>query len=207
MSAARAAPRDAVRDGGHQEEVDGKIEDGQMLDPHGMDPQTVLRFVKYVGGWPGRVFVVACEPQTVEDVVGLSEAVGGARPARPRSCSRRSPSCRPHPAAMHELSVARAVLNTAPKHAAERSVTVVNLRVGRLRQVVPDSLRFYFEIVARDAACEGAAAGAGRDRAASAVLELRAEWEPGGSRCSAARGALRRGRGRARRRGARGGLH
>jgi hydrogenase maturation protease len=60
------------------DDVDGKIEDGQVLDPHGMDPQTVLRFVKYVGGWPGRVFVVACEPEVVEDVgFGLSEAVNG----------------------------------------------------------------------------------------------------------------------------------
>ena len=59
-------------------DVDGQIEDGQMLDPHGMDPQTVLRFVKYVGGGPGRVFVVACEPEVVEDVgFGLSDAVKG----------------------------------------------------------------------------------------------------------------------------------
>jgi hydrogenase maturation protease len=59
-----------------EEDVEGRIEDGQMIDPHGMDPQTVLRFVKYVGGWPGRVFVVACEPETVEDVgFGLSEPV------------------------------------------------------------------------------------------------------------------------------------
>jgi hydrogenase maturation protease len=59
-------------------DVDGQIEDGQMLDPHGMDPQTVLRFVKYVGGWPGRVFVVACEPEVVQDVgFGLSDAVKG----------------------------------------------------------------------------------------------------------------------------------
>jgi hydrogenase maturation protease len=58
------------------DDVDGEIEDGQMLDPHGMDPQTVLRFVKYVGGWPGRVFVVACEPEVVEAVgLGLSDAV------------------------------------------------------------------------------------------------------------------------------------
>ena len=57
-------------------DVDGDIADGQMLDPHGMDPQTVLRFVKYTGGWPGRVFVVACEPEVVEDVgLGLSSAV------------------------------------------------------------------------------------------------------------------------------------
>jgi hydrogenase maturation protease len=58
------------------DDVDAQIEDGQLLDPHGMDPQTVLRFVKYVGGWPGRVFVVACEPEVVEDVgFGLSEPV------------------------------------------------------------------------------------------------------------------------------------
>jgi hydrogenase maturation protease len=58
------------------EDVDGQIEDGQVLDPHGMDPQTVLRFVKYVNGWPGRVFVVACEPEVVEEVgFGLSQRV------------------------------------------------------------------------------------------------------------------------------------
>jgi hydrogenase nickel incorporation protein HypA/HybF len=57
---------------------------------------------------------------------------------------------------MHELSVASAVLNTALKHCGDRRVTVVNVRVGRMRQVVPASLEFYFEIVARDTACEGA---------------------------------------------------
>jgi len=59
-----------------EEDVEGGIEDGQVIDPHGMDPQTVLRFVKYVGGWPGRVLVVACEPEVVEEVgFGLSDAV------------------------------------------------------------------------------------------------------------------------------------
>jgi hydrogenase maturation protease len=57
-------------------DVEGEIEDGQLLNPHGMDPQTVLRFVKYVGGWPGRVLIVACEPLNVEEVgLGLSDAV------------------------------------------------------------------------------------------------------------------------------------
>jgi hydrogenase maturation protease len=61
------------------EDFEGAIEDGQVLDPHGMDPPTVLRFVKYVGGWPGRVFVVACEPEQVSDVgFGLSPAVQAA---------------------------------------------------------------------------------------------------------------------------------
>jgi hydrogenase maturation protease len=59
--------------------VGGPIEDGENIDPHGMDPQTVLRFVKAVGGWPGKVVVVACEPQEVEDVaIGLSDPVAAA---------------------------------------------------------------------------------------------------------------------------------
>ncbi len=62
-----------------ESDVDGQIEDGQMLNPHGMDPETVLRFVKYVGGWPGRVMIIACEPETVEDVgLGLSDVVRAA---------------------------------------------------------------------------------------------------------------------------------
>ena len=57
---------------------------------------------------------------------------------------------------MHELSLSSAVVNTAVKHAAGRRVAVVNLRVGRLRQVIPETLEFYFEFVARDTLCEGA---------------------------------------------------
>lgn len=57
---------------------------------------------------------------------------------------------------MHELSLSSAIVNTAVKHADGRRVTVVSLRVGRLRQVVPDTLAFYFEFVARDSLCEGA---------------------------------------------------
>ena len=60
-------------------DVEGGIEDGDVIDPHAMDPQTVLRFVKSVGGWPGKVVIVACEPSAVErGGWGLSEAVEGA---------------------------------------------------------------------------------------------------------------------------------
>ncbi len=58
---------------------------------------------------------------------------------------------------MHELALSTAIVNTVVKHAAGRRVSQVDLRVGALRQVVPDSLSFYFEIVARDTVCEGAA--------------------------------------------------
>ena len=65
--------------------VDAGIEDGQVLNPHGMDPQTVLRFVKTLGGWPGRVMVVACEPEAVEEMgMGLSTPVAGAVEAAAR---------------------------------------------------------------------------------------------------------------------------
>ena len=57
---------------------------------------------------------------------------------------------------MHELSLSSAIVNTVVKHAAGRRVSVVNLRVGALRQVVPDTLEFYFGFVARDTICEGA---------------------------------------------------
>ena len=57
---------------------------------------------------------------------------------------------------MHELSIAGAVVDTALRHAEDRRVLVVTLRVGEMRQVIPDSLAFYFEIVARDTLAEGA---------------------------------------------------
>jgi hydrogenase maturation protease len=62
-----------------EDSVDGGIEDGETINPHGMDPQTVLRFVKSIGAWPGRVVVIACEPADVQEVGwGLSAEVGGA---------------------------------------------------------------------------------------------------------------------------------
>src|SRR5438093_1248334 len=48
-------------------EVAAGIEDGELMDPHGMDPATVLRFVRAVGGWPGKVVVIACEPAEIEE--------------------------------------------------------------------------------------------------------------------------------------------
>ena len=57
---------------------------------------------------------------------------------------------------MHELSISSAIVDTAVKHAGGRQIALVSLTVGALRQVVPDSLDFYFEIVARGTLCEGA---------------------------------------------------
>ncbi len=57
---------------------------------------------------------------------------------------------------MHELSLSRAILATALDHSDGHRVVRVGLTVGALRQVVPESLAYYFEIAARGTACEGA---------------------------------------------------
>jgi hydrogenase nickel incorporation protein HypA/HybF len=57
---------------------------------------------------------------------------------------------------MHELSLSRAILDTADRHAAGRRVVRLSVTIGTLRQVVPDSLVFYFKILARGTVCEGA---------------------------------------------------
>lgn len=57
---------------------------------------------------------------------------------------------------MHEFSIASAVVDTALAHAAGQRVTVVRVRAGRLRQVVPSSLEFSFGIVSRETVAEGA---------------------------------------------------
>ena len=81
-----------------EEEVEAGIEDGQVINPHGMDPQTVLRFVKTLGAWPGKVVVVACEPAVVEEMgIGLSDEVERPSTAPSTSSPRRSRSCSPTP--------------------------------------------------------------------------------------------------------------
>jgi hydrogenase maturation protease len=62
-----------------EESVPAAIEDGDVINPHAMDPQTVLRFVKSAGAWPGRVLVIACEPAEIEEMGwGLTEEVSAA---------------------------------------------------------------------------------------------------------------------------------
>ncbi|MEO7960801.1 MAG: hypothetical protein ABIR19_04590, partial [Ginsengibacter sp.] len=59
--------------------IETNLEDGGPIDPHGSDPATILRFVKGIGAWPGKVLIVACEPESVDEFeIGLSESVSGA---------------------------------------------------------------------------------------------------------------------------------
>jgi hydrogenase nickel incorporation protein HypA/HybF len=57
---------------------------------------------------------------------------------------------------VHELSIAQSLVEIADRHAGGRSVMRVEVKVGRLRQVVPDALDFAFELVAQGTPVEGA---------------------------------------------------
>ena len=79
---------------------------------------------------------------------------------------------------MHELSVSSAIVDTALRHAAGRRVATVEIKVGALRQVVPDSLRFYFEVVSRDTLCEDATLEIEEVRAWMRCPHCGQEWDP-----------------------------
>jgi hydrogenase nickel incorporation protein HypA/HybF len=60
---------------------------------------------------------------------------------------------------MHELAVTESVLEIALRHAAEAGggrITDLYLVIGRLSSVVDDSVQFYWDIISRGTAAEGA---------------------------------------------------
>jgi hydrogenase nickel incorporation protein HypA/HybF len=76
---------------------------------------------------------------------------------------------------MHELAIAEAILDLVERHAEGRPVTVVRVKVGRLRQVVPEQL----------ASCAGLAA-----ELRPGCQDARFEWDevPAALRCGACGG-------------------
>jgi hydrogenase nickel incorporation protein HypA/HybF len=48
---------------------------------------------------------------------------------------------------VHELSLCGSIANIVTRHAAGRPVSVIHVQVGQLRQVVPDTLVFCWELV------------------------------------------------------------
>ena len=79
---------------------------------------------------------------------------------------------------MHELALSKAIVDTALRHCDGRKVTVVRTRVGALRQVVPHTLRFNFQIVTRGTQCEGAMLEFERIAARLRCLDCGSEWDP-----------------------------
>jgi hydrogenase maturation protease len=51
-----------------------------LVDAHGMEPGAILAMLGSLGGQVERVLVVACEPESVEEGLGLSESVQAAVP-------------------------------------------------------------------------------------------------------------------------------
>jgi len=57
---------------------------------------------------------------------------------------------------VHELSLAQAIADTTVRYADGRPVAEVRVRIGHLRQVVPDALQFAWELLTAESDLEGA---------------------------------------------------
>lgn len=57
---------------------------------------------------------------------------------------------------MHELSITQSVVDAVSERIADQRVVSLRLEVGRLSGVVPDALRFCFELVTGETVLEGA---------------------------------------------------
>jgi hydrogenase nickel incorporation protein HypA/HybF len=58
---------------------------------------------------------------------------------------------------VHELSISNAIAKVVLEHADGRAVTSVQMRVGALRQIVPDALTFCWDVISRQSLLEGSA--------------------------------------------------
>jgi hydrogenase nickel incorporation protein HypA/HybF len=79
---------------------------------------------------------------------------------------------------MHELSLATAIVELVERHAEGRRVSVVNVKVGALRQVVPRSLEFQFRFAASGSVCKGARLEQKLIAARLRCEDCRREWDP-----------------------------
>jgi hydrogenase maturation protease len=59
-------------------ELDPVTEPSGPVDAHGMQPDVVMQLLAMLGGHPGRVLLVGCEPASVTDHIGLSPLVAAA---------------------------------------------------------------------------------------------------------------------------------
>ncbi|MBX6387634.1 MAG: hydrogenase maturation nickel metallochaperone HypA [Frankia sp.] len=51
---------------------------------------------------------------------------------------------------MHELSICRSIAGIAAQHAGGRPISRIHVRVGQLRQIVPDTLTYCWGLVRSD---------------------------------------------------------
>jgi hydrogenase nickel incorporation protein HypA/HybF len=56
---------------------------------------------------------------------------------------------------VHELSICASIADIATRHAAGRPVSVINVRVGQLRQIVPDTLVYCWGLLCEETSLAG----------------------------------------------------
>ena len=56
---------------------------------------------------------------------------------------------------MHELSICASIADLVPRRAAGRPVGVINVRVGQLRQIVPDTLVYCWGLLCEETSLAG----------------------------------------------------
>ncbi|MBA3292965.1 MAG: hydrogenase maturation nickel metallochaperone HypA [Actinomycetota bacterium] len=57
---------------------------------------------------------------------------------------------------MHELSITQSVIDVVTERTGGDRVAIVRLQIGKLSGIVPDSVRFCFELIAADTPLAGA---------------------------------------------------
>lgn len=79
---------------------------------------------------------------------------------------------------MHELSITQSVVDAVLERTGGDRVSVVHLQIGKLSGIMPDSVRFCFELIVADTTLAGAVleidqpAGQGHCRACGSDFEL-----------------------------------
>ena len=71
---------------------------------------------------------------------------------------------------MHELSICNSMVGIVRKHAAGRGVRAVHIRIGAMRQIVPDTLVYCWSLITENSELDG--------------TELRVERVPAKIRCT-----------------------
>jgi hydrogenase nickel incorporation protein HypA/HybF len=66
---------------------------------------------------------------------------------------------------VHELSICGSIADIVSRHADGRRVDVIHVQIGQLRQIVPDTLRYCWELVSSDTDLEGSRLDVDRVRA------------------------------------------
>jgi hydrogenase maturation protease len=68
-----------------QDDAEEDAESGFLMDAHSMDPELVLGILENLGGKVERVVIVGCEPESLEEKIGLSDSVAAAVPLAARA--------------------------------------------------------------------------------------------------------------------------